>query len=478
MAARLFGIAAAVAVVVFTAACGDDSPPSAPQDGLSLKVTPPPTFPCAFTGNPSLGNAINGYFTSSADRKTASDLATVMQTAFATAPTPNYTAAQPSGFDLLSFVGKTSRTSGAGSSPGAGAVVVQQALQCMFDISLNEGGDFNGWATDDPHWDFATALTPSVGGALYVRGGLAPHKDSTDAVVANDPNRGSGTAGNISVMAPQTGGSWDGSLHNPSNRVLIYGEPTIDGNSAPDGYDWKLVPRGTTFDPAIVVELCPAANTIDGNSADMVFQANVGVLGFATEDFCGTSASLASAGKSGGALALLRQMTRSAGAFFAPEPLQAAVALSGTGSLVSGAKGDKFSIKNVPAVQLIMTIENLKPRVKVNTGDLGTITVKVQTPLPAPQSPVGGVTVTLSAVNNNGFTRVGEIVSGACVAPVAPKTTLATIGQDGTTAETTVFWNHGCITKTGIVSVVANSKAQGRSGGIGTTSSAKFNVIP
>jgi len=478
MAARLFGIAAAVAVVVFAAACGDDAPPSAPQDGPSLKVTPPPpTFPCAFTGNPSLGNAINGYFTSSADRKTASDFATAMQTAFGTAPAPNYDAAQPSGFDLLSFVGRTSRTAGAGSSPGAGAVVVQQALQCMFNISLNVGGDFNGWPTDD-HWDFTTALTKDVGGTFYVRGGPAPHLDATDPVVANDPSRGTGTAGNISVMAPQTAGTWDGSLHNPSNRVLIYGEPTVDVNNVPDGYDWKLVPRGTTFDPAIVVELCPAANTVDGNAADMVFQANVGVLGFATEDFCGTSASLASAGKSSGALALLRQLTRSAGALFVPEPLQATVALSGTGSLVSGAKGDKFSIKNVPAVELTMTISNLKPRVKVNTGDLGTITVKVQTPLPAPQSPVGGVTVTLSAVNNNGFTRVGEIVGQSCVAPVAPQTTLATIGQDGTTAETTVSWNHGCITKTGIVSVVANSKAQGRSGGIGTISSPKFNVIP
>ena len=477
MAARLFGIAAAVAVVVFAAACGDDSPPSAPQDGPSLKVTPPPTFPCAFTGNPSLGNAINGYFTSSADRKTASDFATAMQTAFGTTPTPNYTAAQPSGFDLLSFVGRTSRTAGAGSSPGAGAVVVQQALQCMFDISLNVGGEFNGWPTTDDHWDFTTALTKDVGGTFYVRGGIGLHADAADAVVANDPTRGEGTAGNISVMVPQPTKTWEGSL---SNRALIFGEPTVDASTLPlpDGYDWKLVPRGTTFNPAVIVELCPAANTIDGNSADMVFQANVGVLGYTSDDFCSTPASIANAGEGSGAFAMLRHLTRSAGAFFAPEPLQATVALSGTGSLVSGAKGDKFSIKNVPAVALTLTIEHLTPRVKVNTGDLGTITVTVQTPLPAPQSPVGGVTVTLSAVNNNGFTRVGEIVGPSCVAPVAPKTTLATIGQDGTTAETKVSWNHGCITKTGIVSITADSKAKERSGGIGTISSPKFNVIP
>ncbi|HUR95016.1 MAG TPA: hypothetical protein VMY76_10560, partial [Gemmatimonadales bacterium] len=137
MARRLFGLVAAVAGAALATAC-DQAPPSAPQDVPSFKPVAT-TNACVFTGNPSLSNAIGAYFVSSADRKTAGDLATLMQTGYNTAPTPNYGAARARGFDLLAFVGKASRTPGAGSSAAAGKVVVQQAIQCMFDVAGNIG---------------------------------------------------------------------------------------------------------------------------------------------------------------------------------------------------------------------------------------------------------------------------------------------------------------------------------------------------
>jgi hypothetical protein len=103
MVRRLFGLATAIAVAVFATAC-DQAPPSAPQDGPAFKPAPPAgSFPCAFTGNPSLGNAINSYFTVAADKKTASDYAGLMQTGFGT--NSNYAGARDHGYDLLSFLG-------------------------------------------------------------------------------------------------------------------------------------------------------------------------------------------------------------------------------------------------------------------------------------------------------------------------------------------------------------------------------------
>lgn len=481
MTRRLIGLTATLTVAVLAAAC-DEAPPTSPT-GPSLVQTASP-FACAFTGNPSLSSAINGYFTSSADRKTASDLAALLQTAYNTAPTPNYTGAKDPGFNLLVFVGQTARKSGAGSSPAAGAAVVRQTIQCMFDVAANIGtvttpGAFFGWG--DPasaQFDFASALDISQGGTFHVRGGTSdPAKDPAVGNLADAVTGSATAAGNLSVLSPPqvsptdtTKKTWSSILTNTS-RVLIY------GNAVEGGYDWKLIPRNTGFAPSATVALCQGLGT-SFTTTDMVNQSGVGVLGYIDVDYlCGTSPIVASTGLRG---LLLQQFAR-VGDLLAPAPLSAssALVLSTIGGSLSGAKGDAFTGTSVPAVALTLTISDPKNPLKVNTGNLGTITVKVQTPLPAPQSPVGGVTVTLAAVNNNGFTQVGEIIQGrGCVAPVQPKTTVATIGVGGITAETSVSWINACITKTGVVAITATSKAVGRDGGIGSTSSTKFNVKP
>ena len=134
-----------------------------------------------------------------------------------------------------------------------------------------------------------------------------------------------------------------------------------------------------------------------------------------------------------------------------------------------------FNLRSVPNVTLTMTAP-WPSQLKVNSN-LGTIEVDVRT-ASTPTSPVGGVTVTLSAVNNNGFTQVGQMESGVCKAPAVAKTTVGFVSSDGTPAATKVRWDNACITKTGIVSVVATSAVAQRSGGLGQAESPKFNVKP
>jgi hypothetical protein len=99
---RPFGLAAALALAVFAAAC-DEAPPTAPaSDGPSFghKQSAPtaPTSPnaCVFTGNPSLSNASSAYFTVSSERRTASDLIAAMQAGFTAS---SYSGARDKGFD-------------------------------------------------------------------------------------------------------------------------------------------------------------------------------------------------------------------------------------------------------------------------------------------------------------------------------------------------------------------------------------------
>ena len=107
MTRRLAALAATV-VAAFAAAC-DQSTPADPQvDGPSFAKTT--VYDCVFTGNPSLSNSANSYFTTSDDRKTASDLISAMQAARQAGSTDLL---KEKGFALLTFVGTVSR----GSSP-------------------------------------------------------------------------------------------------------------------------------------------------------------------------------------------------------------------------------------------------------------------------------------------------------------------------------------------------------------------------
>jgi hypothetical protein len=475
---RLFGLAAATAVAVFASAC-DQAPPSAPQDGPAFKPAPTVTFPCAFTGNPSLGSAINAYFTVAADKKTASDYATLMQDGFGT--TSNYAGALDPGYDLLSFLGQVSRRGG-GASPAAGGSVAQQAIQCMINVNLalGPGQDFFHWPTDN-QFDFASSLNSALGGAWYVRGKAAV--DAEQPAIANlatgnttiDP-----AGGNLSALNPPispTAYTWNQILG--GTRTLVYGEPTTSG------YDWKLIPRTVKFTPYAVVALCqglrPGGEFL---STELVHQQDVGVLGAPNiGTLCGTTPlPVAMLDAQWGRFALIGQLARAANRFFAPQELAAASVATGTGGSLCCAKSSEFTAEDVPTVQLDVNSLTLGPTIKVNTGRFA-LAIQVSTP----PEPVGGVKVVLSIVNNSGPTHINEVTpagitagykgcdltatvpgpNNTTVPAVVPaeEITLGVVSPDGSANQTTIASWPGnlCIDKTGTATLIASSVSDGNS---------------
>jgi hypothetical protein len=429
-----------------------------------------------------VSNAANTYFTTTADQQAASSIINSMQAAFGT---NNYEAARPFGFDLLSLTGKVSRA-GTGSSALDGELLVEQTVQCSFDVLAANGPnqDFEGWPTDD-HFDFASALTPGSGGTFYTRGGTSD--SSSYPVIANLAAAGSTPvpAGNVSLLAPPATSSWSAIL---GQRVLFYGELVYSGETA-TGYDWRVLPRDAAFTPYAIVALCQGLNQVF-DDADMVHQEGVGVIGFQeVETLCGMQRSQARLEPRGG-FGIFRALAEFATASFTPSPLHAtiaSVASSTIGGSAGGAKGDEFTAENLPNVVLDLTVSAPKNRVKVNTGRFS---AEVLVTTPAPESePVGGIEVTLSVIANSGTgTGIFQVIdptytgcdplSGKVVPPV--DTTVATVGPGGTSQETKVVWNNTlCISKTGAVTVVSTSVAVGNpNAGHGTDSFTKLNVIP
>jgi hypothetical protein len=474
---RPFGLAATLAGVVFAAACSD-APSTAPQAGDPLFANTTSPNACVFSGNPSLSNASNAYFTVSSDKNAASALINSIQAGFEASGFAS-AAAKEKGFDLLSLAGKVSRA-GTGSSPADGAVLVRQTIQCMFDVEDNNDNAseaFFGWPTVD-QFDFATALTPSAGGALYVRGGTAD--SATYPVIAH------GSTGNISAIAPAGTATWPNTL---SNRALIYGEPVTGG------YDWKLIPRATTFTPSAVVALCQAVQPGGFDDDEMVHQESVGVLGFVgaqAATMCGMTASVALREGPFGSFALVGRLAQFADRLLAPQPLYASSVLrsSTIGGSASGAKGDPFTSLNVPEVNLTFSSPGVQPPANVKVNTRFSLEVNVSTP---DGEPAGGITVSLAAQTNNGTsTGIFQVLPSApatfvCdpnqsyIKPGAPSaTTLVTVGIGGASQPTNAKWNNNlCFSKTGSVYVFGASVADGHpAAGIGSAKSNKVNVKP
>ena len=456
MARRLVGLAATLAAGLIANGC-NQGPLTAPKaDGPAFAKTPSP-FACTFSGNPSLSNAANAYFTKSTDQKTATDFIAAMQTKFGTAK--NYGATRPDGFGLLSLVGQVSRVGG-GSSPTAGGQVVRQAIQCMFDILGVDAANFPGWADlTDVQWDFASALTKTTGGASYVR---LKSDASTTPVIGADAN------GNISGIGPIGTKTWNDIL---SNDVLIYGNPVTGG------YDWKLIPNTTDFNVAVVA-LCRA-----NSSTDMVHQEGVGVIGFQAT----RAAAICATTPQPTALRFgpLGRLAQFAARLFAPAPLQATAVLGTIGGSATRAKGDEFTSLDLPNV--VLNVGAPSGPAKVNTRF--SLTVGVETP---DGEPAGGITVRLSTATNNGTnTGVFQVAANAptpflcsptqSYISTPSMTTLPTVAAPGQPpAPTNAVWdNNLCYRNTGAQFIVANSFADGNgTQGIGVDSTAKINVKP
>jgi hypothetical protein len=414
MARPLCSVAALVAAVAFAAACSDDSPTLSPTDGPSFVRTSPNA--CTFNGNPSLSSAIGDYFTVNAEKTTANTYATAIQTAYNSAPAPNFTAARGPGFDLLKFVGQVGRD-GHGSSTINGAAVVRQTLQCMYNVpaATGAGEAFEGWPTAE-QFNFKAALEFADGGAFFVRGD-AGKDDETAPVVAQLSGAGFDPAeeGNVSVLATGSGATWSTTL---DERVLIYGNLfRTTAAAAPTGYDWKFIPRTATFDPNGVVALC-AGLGIDFSSSDMINQAGVGVLNFIDAGNLCDSPVVALQGRS-----LLQRMSRFAMRALSPEPAYAAASLRlATGGGLGGAKGDVFSA--TPVTNVTLEWVQAPPSV-MRLGKTYTAIAGASTLVGSAKTYVNGTCLVISGTNNNG---TGTALNGSkgCGTPSANQVSSAT----------------------------------------------------
>jgi hypothetical protein len=411
MARPLCSVAALVAAVAFAAACSDDSPTLSPPDGPSFVRTSPNA--CTFNGNPSLTGAIIDYFTVNAEKDSANTYATAIQTAFNSAPTPNFTAAREPGFNLLKFVGKVARA-GHGSSTTDGAAVVRQTIQCMYDVpaATGVGEAFEGWPTSG-QFDFKSALEFADGGAFSVRGD-AFKDDDTAPVVAQVSGFNPEEDGNVSAVGPGSDPKWSTTL---DQRVLIYGNLFRTAPDAePTGYDWKLMPRDATFDPNGIVALCSGLG-IEFGGSDMIFQAGVAVLAYVdATTLCGSPV-VALQGRS-----LLQRMSRFALRAVTPEPAFAATLLATGGGGLGGAKSDVFTITPVTNV----TLEWFqKPPSVMRVGQSYTAIVGASTLVDGAKTYVNGACLYITGSNNNG---TGTALNGSkdCEAPSTTQVSAAT----------------------------------------------------
>jgi hypothetical protein len=468
MARPLCSVAALVAAVAFAAACSDDSPTLSPPDGPSFVRTSPNA--CTFNGNPSLSGAITDYFTVNSEKSTANTYATAIQTAYNTAPTPNFAAARGPGFDLLKLVGEVGRA-GHGSSSTNGAAVVRQTLQCMYNVpaATGTGEAFEGWPTAE-QFNFKSALESADGGAFFVRGD-ADKDDDTAPVVAQLSGAGfdPAEAGNVSVLGTRSGATWSTTL---DERVLIYGNIfRATAEADPTGYDWKFIPRSATFDPNGVVALC-AGLGIDFDDADMINQAGVGVLNFIDASTLCESPVVALQGRS-----LLQRMSRFAMRALSPEPAFAAASLRlVTGGGLGGAKGDVFSATPVTNV----TLEWFqKPPSVMRVGQSYTAIAGASTLVNGVKTYVNGTCLFISGANNNG---VGTRLDGskACGGPsttqVSSTTTFRTPPKENPGFATFTI----IPTKTGGLSLTLSAVALVSLGGVegNNTLTVKTNVKP
>jgi hypothetical protein len=468
MARPLCSVAALIAAVTFAAACSDDSPTLSPPDGPSFVRTSPNA--CTFNGNPSLSSAIGDYFTVNSEKSTANTYATAIQTAYNTAPAPNFAAARGPGFDLLKFVGEVGRA-GHGSSTTNGAAVVRQTLQCMYNVpaATGVGEAFEGWPTAE-QFNFKSALEFADGGAFFVRGD-AGKDNETAPVVAQLSGSGfdPAEAGNVSVLATASGATWSTTL---DERVLIYGNLfRTTAEAEPTGYDWKFIPRSATFDPNGVVALC-AGLGIDFGDSDMINQAGVGVLNFIDASTLCDSPVVALQGRS-----LLQRMSRFAMRALSPEPAYAAASLRlATGGGLGGAKGDVFSATPVTNV----TLEWLqKPPAVMRLGQSYTAIAGASTLVNGVKTYVNGTCLFITGANNNG---TGTALNGSkgCGTPSTTQVSSAT------TYRTPPKQNPGFATftiiptKTGGLSLTLSAVALVSLGGVdgNNTLVAKTNVKP
>jgi hypothetical protein len=430
----------AVAAVVCAAACGDRVEPSSP--GVpTMSADQAAGASCAFNAfNP----LVSRYFATVTERKAVKALIDGMQAAG-----PFTTTAQDDGFSALAYI---AASVDAGNPDSSDANDLSNGLlACMYADTAALPATF-------PE-NFLPATDPNAAGAYQVRGSAA---DGLTSPVYNRPYTAP-----FSVIAPPSGSDWAGVLHSDPapRRLLVYGRP----GSNPYSYDWKVVPRNTVFDPQVVVGVCADASA---SPTAMLNEEHVGLLTFALIDpglldltTCSRQVALERP------FAPARLAGRWLGNLFS---VPSAWALSGGIGGSTGGIRSEFGTLTLFGVA-VSVVQQPPTNVTVcATPPCGTgfsIQVLATSATPAGTFTVGGTTLHLTGVNNNGTpTEVYQCTGGTCTTdPVATTTNAGLATFSG------LF-----VTKTGALRlVVGNGTVTGRDAiSVGSATTDKFNVNP
>ncbi|HEY6092077.1 MAG TPA: hypothetical protein VIV83_08815 [Gemmatimonadales bacterium] len=346
-----------VLVAAALAACAEPRTPT--PSGPTASVTALTTLPvCDLSGT----NPLISHYFNPTDAKTARTLLDAI-----TAAGAGTTAAQDRGFDLIALIAANAQA-GTGGDAQSASDLINAVTACMFR-------DLAQFPANYPE-DYTVAVTTAAPGGLGVRGGATD--PATDPVFSRN---------SFSGVAPQFGVTWATMLSgNPAPaRIALYGRP----GSTPLSYDWKVLPRNATFSPPALVGLCIDVNTA---ATSMVHEEHIGVLTFADAYFltppnCGGLASRTGLSAWGHALAQL----------ILPRPLSASVVNPGGIGGSTGGIGSEFAAEDIPNASLEFTIE---PPATVTVGQVFTVQVRATDAVTG--ATMGGTTVSIIAVNNNG----------------------------------------------------------------------------
>ncbi|HEV8399663.1 MAG TPA: hypothetical protein VGQ18_07460 [Gemmatimonadales bacterium] len=412
----VFGVALGI-IGAGVVACGERQ--AASPAGPVADVTALTTLPaCDFNA---MNPMVSQYF-SSGQAKTARDLISAMATAGA-----GSAGARDRGFDVIAMIADNAQA-GTGGSVQAGSNLINELTKCMF----TDAAEFPATFPED----YTVALTTSQAGGLGVRGGATD--PTVDPVNSRDL---------FSGVAPPSGVTWATMLSgNPApSRLLVYGRPSAIAQH----YDWKVLPRNTTFNPNAIVGVC-----VDVNAAttSMLNEEHVGILTFADAYFLNPATCSSFSFKSaswGERLAYI----------FLPKALSASTVNPGGIGGSTGGIGSDFGLNNIATVTLTFTVQ---PPATVTVGE--PFTVQVRATDPGTGATVGGVRISIVANNNNGVPK--ELLG----------TTTLTTSNSGVATFTDLSFSDG---STGGYRLLASGGVTGRDAiGVNQAISTKVNAKP
>jgi len=393
-----------------------------PQQNMTASVAATTGTTCSFQSL----NVLATHYFSSPETKVVRGILSQMQTdgAFTTSEID-------SGFSVIAHIAANIKAGN--TDAGDASSLTNGLLACMFSNPADLPATF-------PE-DFTVAVTPGDSGGYDVRGGPA---DLTGPVFSRP------VPGSFSGVAPSGSNTWPGILTGDvaPRRIFVYGEPGF----LPHTYDWRVIPRTTTFSPVAVVGVCLDANA----NATALIHENNALLPFQDAAFLPTCSGIASGAWSSPLLARIGTWGL---ALFGPRTLSATSALNPGG--LAGSTGSIHSVFGPEVVDTVTLTFVVQPT-DVAVNQIITPPVVVLATEAGTTTPVPNVVITLSTLNNNGT-------------PAQLNGTLT-----GTTDATgTVTFADLSEVKTGGYLLVASASVNGRPAiAVPSVNSDRFNVHP